>query len=100
MKRRAEASLFTPSRVRGSSSLDGFKFLLAVALMLGGMLFAWFHVGPSGQRMDQIDIILFSLREFLLLGFFFIVGIFICLAWLCRLFVRWRGPKKSQIDVS
>jgi hypothetical protein len=59
------------------------------------MVFAWFHEGPSGQRMDLFGFVALFFREALLLGFFLVVCVLICLAWLRRLFLRWRERRRS-----
>lgn len=94
LNRRFEIWPSTPRSMRGNSSFDGPKLLIAIAAMLGSMLFVWFYGGASGQRMGFGDFVLCFLREFLLLALLFIAGIVICLAWLWHHLVGSQDEKR------
>ena len=57
------------------------QIVLALGLLIGAMLFAWFYEGPSGQRLGVSGFIAFFPREVLLLVFILIGAVLMITAW-------------------
>jgi len=81
MDPRAEVRKAIPRRARRHFSLGQVQIALALGLLIGAMLFAWFYVGPSGQRLGISGFIALFLREFLLLGLFLVGAVLVSIAW-------------------
>ncbi|WP_036839738.1 hypothetical protein [Polaromonas sp. CF318] len=63
---------------------DIFKLVGALAVIVGGMYYAWSFVGPSGQTMSVGDFFAFFFREILLAGFFCLALVVGCIVWLLK----------------